>query len=212
MFPSLQEFSTDCCDLHSQRLSQCQWNRSRCFSAISLLSLWSKGFPSGLDSEESIHNVGDLGSIPGLGRSHGGRHGNPLKYSCLENPHGQRSLAGYSPWGRKESGMTEWLSTYILYDPMVVGNLISGSSAFSKPSSYIWNFSVHTLLKPNLKDFEHYLASMWSEHNYMVVETFFGTAPLWDWTENWPFPILWPLLSFPNLLTYWAQHFHSIIF
>ena len=49
-----------------------------------------------------------LGSIPGLGRSPGGGHGNPLQYSCLENPHGQRS---YSPWGHKESDMTERLST-----------------------------------------------------------------------------------------------------
>ena len=40
--------------------------------------------------------------IPGLGRSPGGGHGNPFQYSCVENPHGQRSLAGYSPWGRKE--------------------------------------------------------------------------------------------------------------
>ena len=55
--------------------------------------------------------------IPGLGRSPGGGHGNPLQCSFLENPHGQRSLAGYSPWGRKESGMTEQLSTvqYSIY-------------------------------------------------------------------------------------------------
>ena len=46
------------------------------------------------------------------------------------------------------------------YDPADVGNLISGPSAFSKPSLYVWKFSVHILLKPNLKDFEHYLASM----------------------------------------------------
>ena len=56
---------------------------------------------------ESACNVGDLGSIPGLGRSPGGGHVNPLQYSCLENPHGQRSLVGYSPWGRKESDTTE---------------------------------------------------------------------------------------------------------
>ena len=55
--------------------------------------------------------VGDLGSIPGLGRFPGGGHGNPLQYSCLENPHEQRSLVGYSPWGCKESDTTEWLST-----------------------------------------------------------------------------------------------------
>ena len=45
--------------------------------------------------------MGDLGSIPGLGKSPGGGHGNPLQYSCLENPHGQKSLAGYSPWGHR---------------------------------------------------------------------------------------------------------------
>ena len=61
--------------------------------------------------KESACNVGDLGSIPGLGRSPGGGHGNPLQYSSLENPHGQRSLAGYSPWGCKELDTTEWLST-----------------------------------------------------------------------------------------------------
>ena len=55
-------------------------------------------------------NAGDIreeGSIPGSGRSPGRRHGNPLQYSCLENPHGWRSLAGYSPWGHKDSDMTE---------------------------------------------------------------------------------------------------------
>jgi len=51
-----------------------------------------KGFPGGSDGKESICNVGDLGSIPGLGRTPGGGHGNPLQDSCLENPHGQRSL------------------------------------------------------------------------------------------------------------------------
>ena len=67
-------------------------------------------FPGGSDGKESACNVGDLGLIPGLGRSPGGGHGNPLRYSCLENPHGQKSLAGYSPWGHKELDTTEWLS------------------------------------------------------------------------------------------------------
>ena len=49
----------------------------------------------------------DTGSIPGLERSPGGRHGNPLQYSCLGNPLGQRNLGGYTPWGHTESGMTE---------------------------------------------------------------------------------------------------------
>ena len=64
-------------------------------------------FPDGSDSKESTCNPGDLGSIPGSGRSPGGGHGNPLQCSCLENPHGQRSLAGYSPQGYKESDTTE---------------------------------------------------------------------------------------------------------
>jgi len=64
-------------------------------------------FPGGLDSKESACKAEDMGSIPGLGRSPGGGHGNPLQYSCLDNPHGQRSLAGYNPWGPKESDMTE---------------------------------------------------------------------------------------------------------
>ena len=53
----------------------------------------------------------DTGSIPGLGRSPGGGHGNPLQYSCLDNPKGHRRFTGYSPWGLKESDMTEQLST-----------------------------------------------------------------------------------------------------
>ena len=93
-----------------------------------------------------------------------------------------------------------------------VGNLISGSSAFSKSSLTIWKFMAHVLLKPSLANFEHYFASVWDECNCVVVWTFFGIAFLWDWNENWPFPVLWPLLSFPNLLSYWLQHFNSIIF
>ena len=67
-------------------------------------------FPGGSDSKESACTEGDLGSIPGLGRSPGGRHGNPFQYSCLENPHGQRSLGHYRPWGHRESDTTEQLS------------------------------------------------------------------------------------------------------
>ena len=69
------------------------------------------GFPGGLGSKESASNVKELGLIPGLGQSPGGGHGNPLQYSYLENPHGQRSLEGYSPWGHKELNMIEQLNT-----------------------------------------------------------------------------------------------------
>ena len=97
-------------------------------------------------------------------------------------------------------------------DPMDVGNLISGFSAFSKTSLNIWKFSVHVLLKPDLENFEHYFTSVWNECSCVVVWAFFGIAFLWDCNGNWPFPVLWPLLSFPNLLAYCVQHFHSIIF
>ena len=99
----------------------------------------------------------------------------------------------------------------LLYDPTDVGNLISGSSAFSKSSLNTWKFSVHVLLKPCLENFEHYFASVWDEYN-CAVWTFFSIAFLWDWNENWPFLVLWPLLSFPKLLAYWVQHFDASIF
>ena len=79
-----------------------------------------------------------------------------------------------------------------LYDPVDVGNLISGSSAFSKSTLNICKFLPHVLLKPSLENFEHYFASMWNECNCAVVWTLLGTALLWDWNENWPFPVLWP--------------------
>ena len=69
------------------------------------------GFPGGTDGKESACGEGDLGLIPGLGRSPGGGLGNPLQYSYLENPQGPRSLVGCSPWGSKELDMTEQLNT-----------------------------------------------------------------------------------------------------
>ena len=96
-------------------------------------------------------------------------------------------------------------------DPTDVGNLISGSSASFQSRLNIWNFSVHQLLIPGWENFEYYFPSVWDECNIVVVWTFFGIAFLSDWNENWSFPVLWSLLSFPNLLAYWVQHFHSII-
>ena len=122
-----------CYDSHSQRLLCSQWNWSRCFSKIPLLSLI------------------------------------------------QRMLA------------------------------VCSLLPLPKPSLYIWNFSIQVLLKP-LKDFEHHLTSMGSERNGTEVWTFISAALLWNWDENWLFPILWPLLGFPNLLTYGVQNFNTIIF
>ena len=98
------------------------------------------------------------------------------------------------------------------YDSTDIRNLISGSSAFSKSNLNIWNFTIQVLLKPGLENFEHYFTSMWDECNCAVVWAFFVIAFLWDWNENWHFLVPWPLMSFPNLLAYWVQHFHRIIF
>ena len=96
------------------------------------------------------------------------------------------------------------------HDPVDVGNLISGSSAFSKTSLNFRKFTVHILLKPGLENFEHYFTSMWDECNCAVVWAFFGIAFLWDWNVNWPFPVLWRLLSFPNLLAFLALSQHRL--
>ena len=69
-------------------------------------------------------------------------------------------------------------------DPADVGNLISSSSTFSKSSLYIWKFLVLIMLKPILKDFENYFASMSDECNCAIDCTFFGIALPWDWNEN----------------------------
>ena len=94
------------------------------------------GFPGGSDGKESACNAGDLGSIPGLERSPGEGHGNPLQYSCLENPHGQRSLAGSSvEWGRvghdsatkhsTQGGMTnKWTAISCKFLPIKAGKSV----------------------------------------------------------------------------------------
>ena len=87
------------------------WGRDRLPTPVFL------GFPAGSGGKESACNMGDLGLIPGLGRSPGGGHGNPLQYSCLENPHGLRIPVGYSPRGGKESDMTEQLNTAYRENP-----------------------------------------------------------------------------------------------
>ena len=88
-------------------------------------------------------------------------------------------------------------------DPTDVGNWISGSFAFSKSSLNIWKFLVHILLKPSWVNFEHYFASVWDVCSCVIVWAFFGIVFLWDWNENWPFLVLWPLLNFPYV---WYLH------
>ena len=136
-------------------------------------------------------------------------------YSCLFQNFPQfvviYTVKGFGIVNEAEIDVFLELSCFF-HDPADVGNLISSSSAFYKSSLNIWKLMVHELLKPGLENFEHYFASMWDECNCVVVFAFLGIAFLWDWNENWPFPFLWPLLSFPNWLTYWVKHFNSIMF
>ena len=105
----------------------CPWQQIVSFLIFNLK--WQAHF---IFEKVSAKPVGDLGSIPGLGRSPGGGHGNPLQYSCLENPHGQRILTGYSPWGHKESDTTELLSTAHLPNIQVFNHGFSISYSFTQ--------------------------------------------------------------------------------
>ena len=174
-----------CCDPHSLRLWCHPKSRSRYFFGTLLLFWWSNERQTwlsdftlfhlhALEKEMATHYSVFAWRIPGM-----------------EEPGGLPSM------GSQRVGHN-WSNLAAATD---VGNMISGSSAFSKSS-----------LKPGLENFEHYFTRVWDECNCVVVWAFFGIAFLWDWNEIWHFPVLWPLLSFPNLLTYWVQHFHSIIF
>ena len=101
---------TICSDFRAQEEEICHYFHLFPFHLHAVMGS-DTGLPGGSDSEESAWNVGNLGSVPGLGRSPGGGHGNRLQHSCLENPHGQRSLAGYSPWVAKNRTWLEQLGT-----------------------------------------------------------------------------------------------------
>jgi len=77
-----------------------------------------------------------------------------------------------------------------------------------------WHAAVHGVTKcqTRLSNWTELNWTVWDECNCVVVWTFFGIAFLWEWNENWSFPVLWPLLSFPNLLAYWVQHFTASYF
>ena len=114
-----------------------------------------------------------------------------------------RCLPIYFPWsdGTRCSSVVNEAEVNVfldlpcfLHDPLDVGNLTSGSSTSLKPSLHIQKFSIHIMLKSILKDFECNLVSRWDEYNWIVLWTFFVIVPLWDWNENWPFPVLWSLL------------------
>ena len=114
---SLQNNLVDTClKISMNKIRLCdgdQWMAVLFFFFKAILSN-QMGFLGGSDSKESTSNAGDLGSPPGLGRPPGGGHGNPLQYSCLENPHGQRSLAGCSPRGCKELDTTKHIPVKVM--------------------------------------------------------------------------------------------------
>ena len=99
------------------------------------------GFPAGSDGKEPAHNAEDFSSIPELGRSPGERHGNPLQCSCLENPHGEMSLAGYSPLDHKESDITEWLRTAQHSTNCIKENILNILSLVNRKCAYHGNFT-----------------------------------------------------------------------
>ena len=133
------------------------------------------GLAGGSDGKEFACNSGDLGSIPGLGRAPGGEHGNPIQYSCPKNPHGQRSLAGYSPWGLKESDTTEWLSTAQYLDfPLLVMTRLDSLTITKFPIifsinelSFRWPSKSTTIISLSIKSniFHSYLPSAFISWN-----------------------------------------------
>ena len=104
------------------------------------------------------------------------------------------TVKGFGIGNKAEIDVFLELSSFF-HDPLDVGNLISGSSAFFKTSLNIWKFTVHVLLRPGLENFERYFTSVWDDCNCVVVWAFFGIAFLWDWNENWPFPVATPVAT-----------------
>ena len=129
------------------------WGRDMLLTPVFL------GFPGGSDGKESACNVGDLGSIPGLGR---GRHGNPPQYSCLENPHGQRSLASCSPWSQKD---WETKHSTHMYTPHFVYLLIHHwMSGLFSPGFFSLIFKININGRPEYQSWLCHLHRNWLSH------------------------------------------------
>ena len=122
-------------------------------------------------------------------------------FAICWDPYSQRLY--HSPWSRSKYFFLEF--PCFPHDPTNVENLISASLIslpLQNPAYAYGSFQFTNYWSPAWKIFDHNLATMWNEHNSIIIFwTFFGIA-LWDWYENWPFPVLWPLLNFPNLLIY----------
>ena len=105
-------------------------------------------------------------------------------------------------WNSLAFSMTQWMVAIwsLVPFPFLKPAWTSGSSPLMYYWSLAWRILSITLLACEMSAV------------CVVVWIFFSIALLWDWSENWPFPVLWPLLNFPLLMVYWVQHFHSIIF
>ena len=132
--------------------------------------------------EESACNAGDPGLIPGLRRSSGGGHGNPLQYSCLEGLHGQRNLVGYSPWGHKESDTTEQLSMSRGHN----GTPLQYSCLENPMDGGAWKATVHGVAedRTQLSDFTftfhfHALEKEMATHSSVLAWRTPGTGRAW---------------------------------
>ena len=107
------------------------------------------------------------------------------------------TVKGFGIINKAEVDVFFWDSLTFLMTQLIIQPEINqcGSSAFLKSNLNIIKFTVYTLLKPGLSNFEHYFANMWDEYSCAVVWAFFVIAFLWDWNEKWTFPVLWPLLN-----------------
>ena len=137
----------------------------------------------------------------------------------------------------QEAGQVVWYSHLLKNFPQfVVIHTVSGSSVNESEVDFIWNSLAFSMIQQMLaiwslvplpflnpawtsrsSHFIYYWSLVWRSLSIFCqhvrwVQLCGSLNMLWDWNENWPFPVLWPLLSFPNLLAYWVQHFHSIIF
>ena len=116
------------------------------------LSCAVRGLPPWPIGKESTCVSGDTGDRGSLGRSHGEGNGNPLQYSYLENLHGQKSLAGYSPCGHKESDMTERAhSLHYPPDKFVYSCSTITQSFLLWPNIHNIKFTILTMFKSTLQ-------------------------------------------------------------
>ena len=151
-------------------------------------------------------------------------NGTPLQYSCLENP-----IDGGDWWAtvhgvaRSQTRLSDFTFTFHFHTLEKATATHSSVLALRIPGmgepgglpsmgSHRVEHDWSDLTAAAGGGFWDDLASKWNEWSCAIVWTFYGIAFLWDWNENWPFPVLWPLLSFSSLLAYWVQHFNSIIF